>query len=150
MAQLAKLPPNNPASASIRKAGAILLAPTLEAACVFSNRFAPEHLSLPHHPDAIHKKINAAGTIFLGPWGAQPLGDYVSGSNHVLPTGGWARTRGSLSAMDFVKCISVQAITRTGFERLANDAVRLAQAEGLLAHANAVHIRLNNSKEARA
>ncbi len=150
VAQLAKLPPNNPARVSIRKAGAILLAPTLEAACAFSYRFAPEHLSLPHNPDAMLKKINAAGTIFLGPWGAQPLGDYISGSNHVLPTGGWARTRGGLSAADFVKCISVQTIKRTGFERLANDAVRLAQAEGLLAHANAVEVRMNNSKEARA
>jgi histidinol dehydrogenase len=140
-AQLAKLPPNNPAHASMRKIGAILLAPSLEAACVFSNRFAPEHLSLPHNPDAMLKKVSAAGTIFLGPWGAQPLGDYISGSNHVLPTGGWARMRGGLSAADFVKCISVQTIERIGFNRLASDAVRLAKAEGLLAHANAVEVR---------
>jgi histidinol dehydrogenase len=140
-AQLAKLPPNNPAHASMRKIGAILLAPSLEAACVFSNRFAPEHLSLPDNPAALLKRIAAAGTIFLGPCGAQPLGDYISGSNHVLPTGGWARMRGGLSAADFVKCISVQTIERKGFDRLANDAVRLARAEGLLAHANAVEVR---------
>jgi len=149
-AQLTRLPTGNPAHASMGKTGAILLAPSLDVACVFSNRFAPEHLSLPHDPGAMLETINAAGTIFLGPWGAQPLGDYLSGSNHVLPTGGWARMRGGLSAMDFVKCISVQTITRTGFERLANDAVSLAQAEGLLAHANAVEVRLNNSKEAQA
>ena len=125
----------------MRKIGAILLAPSLEAACVFSNRFAPEHLSLPHNPDAMLKQISAAGTIFFGPWGAQPLGDYISGSNHVLPTGGWARMRGGLSAADFVKCISVQTIRRVGFKRLASDAVRLAKAEGLLAHANAVEVR---------
>ena len=95
----------------MRNTGAILLAPSLEAACVFSNRFAPEHLSLPDNPGALLKKITAAGTIFLGPWGAQPLGDYISGSNHVLPTGGWARMRGGLSAADFVKCISVQTIS---------------------------------------
>lgn len=139
--QLAKLPSDNPARESTRKCGAILLASSLEAACVFSNRFAPEHLSLPQNPDAMLKKISAAGTIFLGPGGAQPLGDYISGSNHVLPTGGWARMRGGLSAADFVKCISVQTIERKGFERLASDAVKLARAEGLLAHANAVEVR---------
>ncbi len=139
--QLTNLPSSNPAHASMGKTGAILLASSLEAACVFSNRFAPEHLSLPHNPDALLKGVNAAGTVFLGPWGAQPLGDYISGSNHVLPTGGWARMRGGLSAADFVKCISVQTIERHGFKRLANDAVRLAQAEGLLAHANAVEVR---------
>jgi len=139
--QLANLPPNNPAHSSMRDTGVILLAPSLEAACVFSNRFAPEHLSLPDNSNALLKKIRAAGTIFLGPWGAQPLGDYISGSNHVLPTGGWARMRGGLSASDFVKCISVQTIKRGGFERLADDAVRLARAEGLLAHANAVEVR---------
>jgi histidinol dehydrogenase len=139
--QLANLPPNNPAHSSMRDTGAILLAPSLEAACVFSNRFAPEHLSLPDKSGALLKTIRAAGTIFLGPWGAQPLGDYISGSNHVLPTGGWARMRGGLSAADFVKCISVQTIKREGFQRLADDAVRLARAEGLLAHANAIEVR---------
>ncbi len=139
--QLAILPPNNPAHASMRDTGAILLASSLEAACDFSNHFAAEHLSLPDNADALLKKIHAAGTIFLGPWGAQPLGDYISGSNHVLPTGGWARMRGGLSAADFVKCISVQNIKREGFQRLADDAVRLAQAEGLLAHANAIEVR---------
>jgi histidinol dehydrogenase len=149
-AQLANLPAENSAHSSMRKTGAILLAPSLEAACVFSNRFAPEHLSLPHNPAALLKKIRAAGTIFFGPWGAQPLGDYISGSNHVLPTGGWARMRGGLSAADFVKCISVQNIDGAGFRGVADDAVRLARAEGLLAHANAVEIRMTNSKEARS
>lgn len=148
-AQLTNLPPNNPAHSSMRKTGAILLAPTLEAACVFSNRFAPEHLSLLENPAALLGKIDAAGTIFFGPWGAQPLGDYISGSNHVLPTGGWARMRGGLSAADFVKCITVQNVNSAGFQRLAGDAVRLAHAEGLLAHANAVEVRMKNSKGAR-
>jgi histidinol dehydrogenase len=139
--QLAKLPANNPAHASMRKTGALLLAPSIEAACDFSNRFAPEHLSLPSNTAALLRRIIAAGTIFLGPWGAQPLGDYISGSNHVLPTGGWARMRGGLSAADFVKCISVQTIARSGFQRLASDAVTLARAEGLLAHANAIEVR---------
>jgi histidinol dehydrogenase len=139
--QLSQLPSSNPAHQSMRKTGAILLAPSLEAACVFCKRFAPEHLSLPDDPAALIEKIAAAGTIFLGPWGAQPLGDYVSGSNHVLPTGGWARKRGGLSAADFVKCISVQTISKKGFLRLADAAESLAESEGLLAHRNAVRIR---------
>lgn len=139
--QLANLPANNPAHQSMRKTGAILLAPSLETACVFSNRFAPEHLSLPHDPATLLRKISAAGTIFLGPWGAQPLGDYISGSNHVLPTGGWASMRGGLSAADFVKCISVQTISNKGFLRLADSAESLAESEGLQAHRNAVRIR---------
>ncbi len=139
--QLASLPPNNPAHTSLRTTGAILLAPSFEAACSFSNRFAPEHLSLPENPSTLLRKISAAGTIFLGPWGAQPLGDYIGGSNHVLPTGGWARKRGGLSSADFVKCISIQTISKKGFPRLADSAETLAESEGLLAHRNAVRVR---------
>jgi len=122
-------------------AGAILVANSLEHACDFVNRFAPEHLSLPGSSTKLLQQIRSSGTIFLGPWAAQPLGDYVSGSNHVLPTAGWARRRGGLSAADFVKCISVQTISRKGFLRLADSAETLAEAEGLLAHRNAVRIR---------
>ena len=126
---------------SSQRNGAILLAPSIAAACGFINRFAPEHLSLPNNAAVLLKKCQAAGTIFLGPWAAQPLGDYASGSNHVLPTGGWARRRGGLSTTDFVKCISVQSIGRRGFVRLADDVQTLARAEGLQAHANAVEVR---------
>ncbi len=122
-------------------AGAILVANSLEHACDFVNCFAPEHLSLPGSSTKLLQQIRSSGTIFLGPWAAQPLGDYVSGSNHVLPTAGWARRRGGLSAADFVKCISVQTISRKGFLRLADSAETLAEAEGLLAHRNAVRIR---------
>ena len=122
-------------------AGAILVANSLEHACDFINRFAPEHLSLPGSSTRLLQQIRSSGTIFLGPWAAQPLGDYVSGSNHVLPTAGWARRRGGLSAADFVKCISVQTISRKGLLRLADSAETLAEAEGLLAHRNAVRIR---------
>ena len=113
----------------------------MKAACEFVNRFAPEHLSLPENRNALLNKMRAAGTIFLAAWSAQPFGDYASGSNHVLPTAGWARARGGLSAADFVKCISVQTITQKGFVRLANDVQILARAEGLLAHAHAVEVR---------
>ena len=139
--QLHGLPRTNPAHASIRRTGAIVVAPSLSAACEFANRFAPEHLSLPDDEGTLLKKCRAAGTVFLGSWAAQPLGDYASGSNHVLPTAGWARRRGGLSAADFVKCISVQSIGRQGFSRLAEDVQTLARAEGLEAHANAVEVR---------
>jgi histidinol dehydrogenase len=139
--QLRQLATTSPAQVSMKRTGAILLAPSLPVACEFVNRFAPEHLSLPGDGKALLKKVYAAGTVFFGPWAAQPLGDYASGSNHVLPTGGWARMRGGSTATDFVKCISVQSIGRDGFARLAADVQTLARAEGLEAHANAVEIR---------
>jgi histidinol dehydrogenase len=139
--QLKNLPENNPAQVSIRKNGAILLTATKHAALDFVNRFAPEHLSLPGAEKEILREIRSAGTVFLGPLSAQAFGDYASGSNHVLPTGGWASRRGGLSATDFVKCISMQKIDRAGFLRLQADVQTLARAEGLLAHANAVEVR---------
>jgi histidinol dehydrogenase len=139
--QLTALSPANSAQRSIESAGAILVAPTWAKACDFVNRFAPEHLTMPSRVDSLIGRIRCAGTVFRGPFAAQPLGDYISGSNHVLPTGGWARRRGGLSASDFVKCISVQRISREGFARLADGAEVFAAAEGLEAHANAVRIR---------
>jgi histidinol dehydrogenase len=139
--QLDDLLPENPAHISVRKTGAILLASSWEAACSFVNRFAPEHLSLPSGGHRLLGQINSAGTVFLGPFSAQAFGDYASGSNHVLPTGGWARRRGGLGAGDFVKCISVQTIAPDGCRRLAADVQTLAGAEGLYAHANAVEVR---------
>jgi histidinol dehydrogenase len=139
--QLGSLPKMNPAHQSSVRSGAILLASSMEQACEFVNRFAPEHLSSPQGTDDLLQKIQAAGTVFLGPWSAQPCGDYASGSNHVLPTAGWARARGGLSTADFVKCISVQHISGKGFARLAQDVQILARAEGLLAHANAIEVR---------
>ena len=138
--QLAELP-SGIAKFSTWQAGAILVAGSLAQACDFVNRYAPEHLSLPENANGLVQKIRSAGTVFLGPWAAQPLGDYASGSNHVLPTGGWAGKRGGLSAGDFVKCISVQSITRKGFLRLGHTVETLAESEGLMAHRNAVRVR---------
>jgi histidinol dehydrogenase len=138
--QLDELPFGD-ANFSIRFSSAILLADSVDQACEFINQFAPEHLGLPSEASSLLQRIRASGTIFLGPWAAQPLGDYVSGSNHVLPTAGWAGRRGGLSAADFVKCISVQTVSRQGFLRLADTAETMAAAEGLLAHRNAVRIR---------
>jgi histidinol dehydrogenase len=139
--QLEKLPEANPARISLKTTGTILLAASDDAAFNFVNRFAPEHLSLPQARAATLEKISAAGSVFVGPFAAQPVGDYASGSNHVLPTGRWARSRGGLSAADFVKCISVQTISHKGFGRLSDDVRILARAENLLAHDNAVAVR---------
>ena len=139
--QLKSLPEKSAADISLTTSGVILLVASEHAAFEFVNRFAPEHLSLPQAGVAALNRISATGTVFVGQWAAQPLGDYASGSNHVLPTGGWARSHGGLSAADFVKCISVQTISRKGFRRLAGDVRILARAENLLAHENAVAVR---------
>ena len=137
---LAELPASH-ARVSTVVSGAILVTQNAKTAFDFINTLAPEHLSLPDRPQEFLPLVRAAGTVFLGPLAAQPLGDYLSGSNHVLPTGGWARRRGGLSALDFVKCISVQDVSATGFAKLAEDVVTLAKAEGLHAHAKAVEVR---------
>jgi len=139
--QLAELPRTNLARRSLERNGAALVAPDLSAAGKFVNRFAPEHLSLPATANGLLDRINSAGSIFLGDWSAQSFGDYASGTNHVLPTGGAARTRGGLSVSDFVKCISVQEISRAGVRRLAPVVEEFARAEGLDAHARSVEVR---------
>jgi histidinol dehydrogenase len=133
--------PSTLARFSTFTSSAIVIAASVDSAFDFINRFAPEHLSLPENANELLPKVRAAGTIFVGPLGAQPLGDYMSGSNHVLPTGGWARRRGGLSTADFVKCISVQTINKKGFAKLAHDVVALAKTEGLHAHAKAIEVR---------
>jgi histidinol dehydrogenase len=137
---LAELPASH-ARVSTMVSGAVLVAENVKTAFAFINKLAPEHLSLPDRPTEFLPLVRAAGTVFVGPLAAQPLGDYMSGSNHVLPTGGWARRRGGLSAADFVKCISVQDVSTKGFAELAEDVVTLAKAEGLHAHAKAVEVR---------
>jgi histidinol dehydrogenase len=135
------LPKSNPAWQSLRAASAIFVAPSMDAAVRFANRVAPEHLSIPMAERTLVEKLSAAGSVFLGPWSAQPIGDYASGTNHVLPTSGWAHARGGLSVSDFVKCSSTQEISRTGLKRLAPIVSAMARAEGLEAHARAVEVR---------
>ncbi|CEK10450.1 histidinol dehydrogenase [Legionella hackeliae] len=107
------------------------------------NNYAPEHLIL-NRIDATSwlPHIQAAGTIFLGPWAAETLGDYATGSNHVLPTNGYARNHSGLSTMDFLKTLSVQHINPQGLMNLSNTAQTLAFIEGLDAHANAIKLRM--------
>jgi histidinol dehydrogenase len=139
--QLAQLPRANLARQALAKNGAVLVAENVAAAADFVNLFASEHLSVPGGPGNLLNRIHSAGSILLGDWSAQSFGDYASGTNHVLPTSGAARTRGGLSVSDFVKCISVQKISRAAVERLAPVVEEFARAEGLDAHARAVEVR---------
>jgi histidinol dehydrogenase len=140
--QLAALPSTNLARRSLAKNGAVLVAKKTADAVDFINAFGPEHLSLPADAKSILSKISAAGSVFLGDWSAQTFGDYASGTNHVLPTGGVAQTRGGLSVSDFVKCISVQEVSRLGVARIGPVARTFAEAEGLDAHGRSVEVRM--------
>lgn len=121
--------------------GAIVLAP-LERAAAIVNQIAPEHVELAvADPDAIAKDVRHAGAIFLGRFAPEALGDYVTGSNHVLPTSGAARFASGLSVLDFMKRTSIQRISEQGFRHLAQAAETLAKAEGLPAHGLSVSIR---------
>jgi histidinol dehydrogenase len=140
--RLSVLAPTNLARRSLSQNGAILVARNLAAAVRFANEFAPEHLSIPGGEISLLRQLRSAGSFFLGPWSAQSVGDYASGTNHVLPTGGGARSRGGLSTWDFVRCASVQQLSRAGLRRLASVVFELADAEGLVAHRSAVEVRL--------
>lgn len=139
--QLSTLPKANSAWRSLARNGAMLIARGLADAVRFINRFAPEHLSLSGSTVEYADRFESAGSIFLGDWSAQSFGDYATGTNHVLPTGGVARTRGGLSTADFVKCINVQKISRLGCARLTPVVEQFAKAEGLLAHGRSVEVR---------
>ncbi|HMF91376.1 MAG TPA: histidinol dehydrogenase [Candidatus Angelobacter sp.] len=129
---------NKTAHASLARNGAILIAESREQAFEFANRIAPEHITV-DEGDA--PMVNHAGSIFVGDYSAQAAGDYSSGPNHVLPTGGAARFRGGLGVGDFMKAISIQHLSRQGLGRIAPAVVTLAEAEGLLAHAESVRAR---------
>lgn len=139
--QLAALPASNPAKKSIARNGAALLAKDAGTALRFINQFAPEHLTILESEAHFEGEVRSAGSIFIGQWSAQTFGDYASGTNHVLPTGGAARARGGLSTADFVKCVTSQRISREGFAALAGVAKELAAAEGLVAHARSIEVR---------
>jgi len=135
-----QMPATGPARQSIDANGAIVLAANRRDAVRIVNRIAPEHLVVDEDADV--RVFRTAGTIFVGPWSAQASGDYCTGSNHVLPTGGAGRFRGGLSAADFVRVFTVQRLTRTGIRKIGPAVVDLAQAEGLEAHARSVRARL--------
>ena len=111
------------------------------------NTIAPEHLELyVKNYKKIIKKIKNAGSIFLGKYSPEAIGDYLAGPNHVLPTSGSAKFSSGLSVNDFLKRHSLIKITKTGIERLGSSVINLAQHENLEGHANSVKIRLKKDK----
>lgn len=139
---------NATATQALKKNGYIFLASTIEEARIITNRLAPEHLTIDTEDDL--NWVQNVGSVFIGNLSAQPLGDYISGPNHTLPTGGMATVRGGLSVMDYVKLITVQQYSPKALEKLGTQAIRLAEAEGLTGHAEAIRVRTNSSaKEAK-
>ncbi len=124
---------------ALQRNGLVIVAGTVDEARAITNRLAAEHLTVDAASDL--KWVENAGSVFVGRWSAQPMGDYISGPNHTLPTGGMARVRGGLSVNDFVKLITVQEYTAEGVRKLGPKAALLAEAEGLVGHAEAIHLR---------
>lgn len=133
----------NPIAAkSIQSNGVIFVTDSVTESWALVNRLAPEHLTVDSENDLAW--VTNAGSVFVGRYSAQPLGDYISGPNHTLPTGGLARVRGGLSVLDFLKIITVQQYQREGLKRLGPSAIALAEAEGLRGHAEAIRVRGTN------
>ena len=137
---------NAVAREALRRNGVVIVAGSAAEAHAITNRLAAEHLTVDAASDL--EWVENAGSVFVGRWSAQPMGDYISGPNHTLPTGGMARVRGGLSVNDFVKLITVQEYTAEGVRTLAPKAALLAEAEGLIGHAEAIRVRLD-AKPAR-
>jgi histidinol dehydrogenase len=131
---------NTIAKQSLAAQGSIFVTATVREARELTNRLAPEHLTVDATSDL--KWIRNAGSVFVGNHSPQSMGDYVSGPNHVLPTGRVGRVRGGLSVMDFVKVITVQQYTRRGLKQMGQHAIALAEAEGLTGHAESVRVRM--------
>jgi histidinol dehydrogenase len=139
---------DNPvARESLDRNGLVIVAASVDEARAITNLLAPEHLTVDAASDL--KWVENAGSVFVGRWSAQPLGDYISGPNHTLPTGGMARVRGGLSVYDFVKLITVQEYSAEGLRALGPQAELLAEAEGLVGHAEAIRTRLRKSPNTR-
>jgi histidinol dehydrogenase len=145
----AKLRSRNNAVAreALDRNGLAIVASSVDEARQITNRLAPEHLTVDSAGDL--DWVENAGSVFVGRWSAQPMGDYISGPNHTLPTGGMARVRGGLSVNDFIKLITVQEYSAQGLRALGPQAALLADVEGLLGHAEAIRSRLNQSPSMR-
>jgi histidinol dehydrogenase len=134
---------NNPiAQRSLADKSAILLASSRRQAMDWANHLAPEHITL--DPQDLPLLRNA-GSVFVGDYSATAAGDYASGPNHVLPTGGLARSRGGLTVSDFLKVITVQKLSKAGLRTIAPIIETLAEAEGLKAHTQSVRVRYANA-----
>jgi histidinol dehydrogenase len=135
---------NEIAKQSLGANGHIFVTETIEEARALTNRLAFEHLSVDSKSDLAW--VQNAGSIFIGAHSPQSMGDYISGPNHVLPTGRAGRIRGGLSVHDFLKVITVQQYSRKSLKQLGPHAIHLAEAEGLTAHANSIRVKLASKK----
>ena len=124
--------------------GRVILVPDLDTAVSVSNEYAPEHLIIQtREPRTLLRKVECAGSVFIGEWSPESIGDYCSGTNHVLPTFGYARSYSGVSLIEYQKRITVQELSAEGLRGLGPTAVTLAGMEGLDAHGNAVQVRLD-------
>jgi histidinol dehydrogenase len=135
---------NSVARQALDRDGLVILASNVNEARAITNRLAPEHLTVDAASDL--DWVQNAGSVFVGRWSAQPMGDYISGPNHTLPTGGMARVRGGLSVNDFVKLITVQQYSAQAMRILGPSAALLAEAEGLTAHAESIRVRYEKKR----
>lgn len=127
---------------SLRDFGCAIVCDTLDGAAELANEIAPEHLEIvTEHPRALLPRIKNAGAVFLGEWSPEPLGDYLAGPNHVLPTSGTARFFSPLSVDSFLKTMSVVEYGRDDLEPIHGQVVAMAEAERLTAHANSIRVR---------
>lgn len=131
---------NKIARQSLAAQGCIFITESVAEARALTNRLAPEHLTVDAAADL--RWVRNAGSVFVGAYAPQSMGDYISGPNHVLPTGRVGRVRGGLSIMDFVKVITVQEYSRKGLRKVGPHAIALAEAEGLIGHAESVRVRM--------
>jgi histidinol dehydrogenase len=145
MVQLASLPRGKIAGASWKNFGAVILVDNLDDAIPLVDRLAPEHLEIEaKNADALAAKVTNAGAIFIGAHTPEAIGDYVGGSNHVLPTARSARFSSGLGVLDFMKRTSILKCSAESLAAVGPAAVTLAEAEGLQAHARSITIRLGN------
>lgn len=143
--QLAKLPRKNIAQAALERNGLLILVEDIMQAMELANLSAPEHLEiLTKEPFAMLPYVRNAGAVFLGPYSPEPLGDYMAGPNHILPTGGTARFYSVLNVETFMKKTSIIAYTQKALSAVSSHVIALAEAEGLVAHANAIKVREKN------
>jgi histidinol dehydrogenase len=131
---------NSVARASLKRNGWAIVTSSPEESMRVANLLAPEHITV--SSDRELDQIESAGSVFVGDYSPQAVGDYASGPNHVLPTGGSARFRAGLSVNDFVKLITVQEFSARGLQTIAREVRTLAEAEGLVAHAQSIAVRL--------
>jgi histidinol dehydrogenase len=146
-ALLERLPRRAILERSLGVHGRIVLVPDLEAGIAFVDAYAPEHLSIEvADPEDAATRVRNAGSIFVGPWAPEAAGDYATGANHVLPTGGLARCSGALSVELYGRFVQVQRLTRDGLATLRPTISTLATAEGLEAHRHAVEVRFDTPR----